>query len=541
MTRLKIYSLIVATYLLLQIAYFSLQWRMQIDQPIMFYAGFLVQHGYIPYRDFFEMNTPGVHLLYGLLGHISNFDEGAIRVIDLVWLGLICAVTWIWMRPFGFKAAWMGLVLFGHTYFMFGPTQNMQRDFLLILPLTAGIAATLCTEKIRPTWRIFWASLCFGLAATIKPHAAIGIVAIFHYLVRTGPKLSGEKLFHSLVRMGSSALAGLALPSLCLMFWLVKNHALGSFLELAKHYWPLYRQITFGAKILPDQDRWGYMFNNFRAFHGISPLFIPIGIGTYAALYHSALTARLRERVLLLLEMIGLYSVYVLIAGQFWDYHYFPFIFFAAQAGGLCMFESPAAASSAQPATHNPQSQSQKWFLTVAAVGTLVMMIWPPADYFRQSDGKRPMEFDRDGRLSEGARYLRQHLRPGDRVQPLDWVGGAVQIMLEARALPATAFLYDFHFYHHISDPYIFVLRERFLKQLKNSAPRFIVQVHRDKRPWVLGEDTTMSFPELEKLLKEQYSSAFESKDYTILERNSEKKSLAAAADEQVGWKIPKQ
>ena len=90
--------------------------------------------------------------------------------------------------------------------------------------------------------------------------------------------------------------------------------------------------------------------------------------------------------------------------------------------------------------------------------------------------------------------------------------------MLIAEAKLATRFMYDYHFYHDVSNPYIQGLRETFIKELETAQPRYIIQVIENK-PWVSGVDTTREFPELEELLTENYSLAFEGDGYIILEK----------------------
>ena len=91
--------------------------------------------------------------------------------------------------------------------------------------------------------------------------------------------------------------------------------------------------------------------------------------------------------------------------------------------------------------------------------------------------------------------------------------------MLEARAHLATPYVFDFYFYHHVSTPYIRGLRADFMKDLKQSSPRFIVEVTAIDKPWVTGGDTSRDFPELRAFLAANYSVAVRKDDYIIYER----------------------
>ncbi len=122
-------------------------------------------------------------------------------------------------------------------------------------------------------------------------------------------------------------------------------------------------------------------------------------------------------------------------------------------------------------------------------------------------------------RAEDIARYLKENLKEGDTVQPLDWTGGALLAMLETRAPIATPFVFDFYFYHDISTPYIQGLRVDFLSELQEAHPRFIVEITAGDKPWLSGEDTTRDFPKLRTFLNEKYSITIQEEDYVIYER----------------------
>ncbi len=121
-----------------------------------------------------------------------------------------------------------------------------------------------------------------------------------------------------------------------------------------------------------------------------------------------------------------------------------------------------------------------------------------------------------DGRVDQIATYLQDHLRPSDSVQPLDWTGGAIHAMLLSKAKLATPFAYDFYFYHDISKPYIKGLRRRFVSDLLETRPRFVIDIL--DKPHPSGHDTTREFPELFQILNDNYRVAFQGKGFVIYE-----------------------
>ncbi|MCI0618848.1 hypothetical protein L0244_38230 [bacterium] len=80
----------------------------------------------------------------------------------------------------------------------------------------------------------------------------------------------------------------------------------------------------------------------------------------------------------------------------------------------------------------------------------------------------------------------------------------------------ATPFIHDFHFYHHVSSSYIQQLRKRFVRDLRNSKARFILQVTDEDKPWVSGADTTREFKELQSILDEHYKIVLKGDGYLI-------------------------
>jgi hypothetical protein len=124
------------------------------------------------------------------------------------------------------------------------------------------------------------------------------------------------------------------------------------------------------------------------------------------------------------------------------------------------------------------------------------------------------------GRVDKIAEYLRVNLQPGDTVQPLDWSNGAVQAMLLAEAKPATRYLYDFYFYHHVSNPEIQYMRKDLLEKLEITRPKIIIQFFSD-RPWVEGFDTSRKFPLLDLYLLNNYYLDFERDGYRLWMRMS--------------------
>jgi hypothetical protein len=208
--------------------------------------------------------------------------------------------------------------------------------------------------------------------------------------------------------------------------------------------------------------------------------------------------------------MMLAFAIYPALSGQFWFYHWLPFTYAALVSAGACLV---------------PLAGGRNWLVRVIPAGLLAVFAtlfvvrevpMARADYqaWRQ---KAPVVIW-NGVPDRVAKYLRANLKPGDKVQPLDWNGGAVHGMLLAEAELATRFMYDFHFYHHQDSPFIEKLRQEFIEDLRLNPPRFIVDIIRDKSR-VQGPNTTPVFPALSALIRERYRIAMRDPSFIIYER----------------------
>src|SRR5574341_1309198 len=110
-TRILIILLTVGLAL---IALSSLDWPMRGDLPANLYVARLMgRHGYVPYRDFWSDSLPGAFLMYMAVGELGGYTNAfGLRLVDLLYLALLSAVTFRWLRKLGAGAAWAAPVIF---------------------------------------------------------------------------------------------------------------------------------------------------------------------------------------------------------------------------------------------------------------------------------------------------------------------------------------------------------------------------------------------------------------------------------------------
>lgn len=492
--------LILLAALLIAQAAFSLQWPIAHDEAPLFYEAFLMQNGHIPYKDFFDFQMPGSFFAYSLLGILSNFGPLRIRILDLILLAAISTITYFAMRRFGKFTALAAPILFALKYLQGGPNLSLQREYLILifisLSIWIGVSDSLTFRK-----RLML-GLLYGLAATLKPHAALGLLP-FLLLDIADLKQRHELSLQSLTKQIIFPLTlGFAIPISLITLYLAITHSLFPLIDIILNYVPLYTQINGAMAITPPNERMAYLLDQLWRLGGNGLWLIPAAFGMYL---------NRNRQTYLLASLAIIYALYPALTGQFFPYHYIPFIYTIILAASLAL---NVKSQTSNVTTFDLRLST---FSLIALLLVTLATVRPSQTFLRQLQGKDiAIAADRATQIST---FLEKNLEPGDQVQALDWTGGSLLAMLENRAPIATSYVFDFYFYHHVSNPYIQSLRADFMTQLGESKPRFIIEVTAIDKPWVSGEDTTRDFPELRAFLAENYSVTMEREDYIIYER----------------------
>ena len=496
--RITTIVLILLAALLIAQAAFSLQWPIAHDEAPLFYEAFLMQNGQVPYKDFFDFQMPGSFFTYYILGILSNFGPLRIRILDLILLAAISTITYLAMRKrFGTSAALAAPILFALKYLQGGPNLSLQREYIILIFISLSIWIGV-TDSLTFRKRLTL-GLLYGLAATLKPHAALGLLPFLLFDIAdlrqrrelTLPSLAKQIILPTTI--------GFAIPISLIVLYLTITNSLSPLIDIILNYVPLYTQINGEMAITPSAERTAYLLNQLWRLGGSGLWLIPAAFGIYLN----------RNRQTYLLASLALiYALYPALTGQFFPYHYIPFIYAVILVASLSL------------STFDLQPSTVSSFLfplsSAILLATILITVKPSQTFLRQLQGKDiVIAADRAAQISA---FLEKNLEPGDQVQPLDWTGGSLLAMLETRAPIATSYVFDFYFYHHVSNLYIQSLRADFMTQLQDSKPRYIIEVTAIDKPWVSGEDTSRDFPELHAFLNEYYSVTMEKEDYVIYE-----------------------
>jgi hypothetical protein len=134
------------------------------------------------------------------------------------------------------------------------------------------------------------------------------------------------------------------------------------------------------------------------------------------------------------------------------------------------------------------------------------------------SGGEASQEYN--NRVNGINQYLEQNYKEGNKIVVLDWAYGGLDGLLKNGALIFTPYVYDFYFYHHLSDPFILKIRSDFIERLRIEKPEFIVRV--DYAGFGHGFINRETFNELEEIIEGEYVLDNEGLRYEIFKRKNE-------------------
>ena len=495
--KLIITLLIVSGAALITSAVMSLSWRYFHDAPIMIYCAYLIDSGLIPYRDFFDMNMPGVYFINLLAAKIFGWSDLSFRIFDIIYLCVLSIFTFLWLKPFGKLTSVSGVLLFGLYYINENPYLILQREYFALLPFAVMLRLLIPKSKLSIGRTLLLSGILTGLTFLIKPQFIIlSLPAIGFFIYENRLNLRFRKQLTYLV-------TGFSIPVLVFLFYLTITGSLNSFFDIVFNYWQLYTGLNGDHQILEGYQKISYNFRSF--FSGINSLLLLLALTGILVLRNE--NTQKKYVFFLFLQLVAS-AVDPVISGQFFDYHWIPFNYVALCTASV-LVQLPARNLTAG-----------KFILFIAVILLYAPLLKSNIGFtIYYSKNKEKIERERFQVTDEITDFLKNNLKAGDKVQALDWTGGALHAMLKAEAKTATRFIYDFHFYHHINSPYIIRLKKEFIDELEKSKPEFIIRIL-ENRPWPGGENTSRNFNELDDFIDRNYYVVKEGQGYKIYEHN---------------------
>jgi len=451
------------------------------------------------------MNLPGTYLIHIIIGKIFGYSDLGIRLADVCILTGISAFTFIFVKKFSYKSALSFIVIFTLLYLLKRPYTIMQREYFIvaILSLILFLNFYFSSEKRNI---ILLTGFLTGICVTIKPHAVVIIPAFVLYKFIERKFIDRrENLFKNLFSYLITISLGCAIPILVMIGWLLWSGTMNSFLDMVRFYFPLYADLNNTHYVVTGWQRYSYIMTEFFKFNE-KPLFLVTAIlGAYFSLFRFNLEKEKRKQILLLCVLMATFAVYTTLSGQYWPHHWLPCTYIVSILTSLCFINGIGV------------FRREKYFVLFFLCAAMLSLFIPYKGFVSQLKGE-DVDSEQKQRITEISDYVIKNAGPADDVQLLDWMGGTGEAMLRARKDHPNKFVYDFYFYHHVSNPYIQSLRKEFIADLITRKPKFIVKIL-DKRPIPRGFDTAENFSEMDKYIEENYNIDVKGDGYLIFKK----------------------
>ncbi|MBX7255212.1 MAG: hypothetical protein K1Y02_02530 [Candidatus Hydrogenedentes bacterium] len=515
--RIFVYGFLLAptTVIFLITWWYSLDWDTVIDVPVFLYTGFLMDHfNMVPVRDFFTYNLLTTHEVFRWLYHFFGSSNRGMRIADTSILVVILPLMARMLVPFGRRAVWIGAIGFGLLHIRYGALSYLQRDYLALVPLSLMVLSATAWFGAKQRLRWILSGFFCGALVTIKPHLIVGGMVIYLYMIMD--RDSEEPL--NWRQWGSRGLSiffyfslGGCLPLLWMAAYFAYYGVLGEFVRTIVEFFPLHADISGRRSVFEPGERLPYLVYMTLLVTPWGDFQLAVGAVTGVALFLFLPGFDKRERRFgnLMLALLIVYLLYPCLAGRFYEHHYYPFRFFACAWLAFCFRKWP----SGTPVRVNVFSRAVSAYIIVSLFYSDPSLMFKPVQTLPSSIAPEP-------RTKRIATWLERRLQPGDTIQPIEWgFCGIIHAALLTEAKVATDIIWAEGLFHHLSNPFIQDLRKKFIQDLTENKPRFVI---RSKMDWdyMSGRDCSQDFEELDALLKRDYFLAIDSRDFRIWEHN---------------------
>lgn len=527
---------------------YFLNWEFGFDSNIFLYMAKLFEyHGKLPYRDLYELNYIGSHLFYYLVAKVFGFSSYSYKLFDLFFMLALGFSTYKLMPHSKPLVRLIVIFAFFALYLGTWPKNNLQRDYLVLLPLAWCYYLVAIKEHANPHVDLSLIGLLIGLTMVIKPNM-IFYAPFLYWGYHHYRKISFSKIGFSLVlgllvlqmfqplaykffldryiSASSIFIANMAtlflplffllaapllrfkeeskrliyfflfcsLPTIACIFLMHYLGILADFIELATDYWVLYFRLD---TYMDSEATYGKLASRFIismtqiADYGyiLVPGLISLGIKKYY---------RHRDFFPLLL-LVGASYLNVVIMHKFFPYHYFPVIYFCL-IGMSCLFEWPK---------NNDHFTPMYRFSVAFTLGNIVIQLITIFGYTMYHAQLYKWSTD------ELVTYMQEEMagHPQAKVQPLGWVMmGAVKTMEVLNLNVPTRFITTNMLYHHVTHPFVQKKQQEFFDEFIKADPEYLLiepapsYIYKERSPKEL-------FPQLHLYIEHNYHRVFPEMD----------------------------
>ena len=463
------------------------QWPQISDAVLMHYVVFLLRHGMQPYRQIVDLNMPGSYAMDWAAESLFGGAAGGWRAFDCLLRARAGAAL-----PAAGRRAGSGLAglfasgLFAVWHVRDGVAQAGQRDLILTVLILSGYAALFRSQHTSSLSWISVFGVCCGLAATVKPQAAVFWAAVLLSLLHPAPPSHSLRKvkWHPIL----ASAGGLLLPIAAMCAWLVMHGALGAFLNTAR------RLMVYHAGMARHTV-------GFLLLHAVPWQFWPILLAALTMMAARRSWTGFPQQAALLGITGGVLSF--VLQGKAYPYHRYPLLAFV-----LLLFTVELGEWTAQPQPRGLLPTAAQVCVS-AAMGFSALWLAPDATAraLRQNWRTTPSLDTLRADLSQlgGTALNRQ-------VQCMDTMAGCITVLERMQIEQATGFLYDCYFFAAGQSAMQNELRAHFLAEITSRPPQIFVVTDQ----WCFQRDEQYS-----RLAQWPAFAGLLAKDYQVqLERN---------------------
>ncbi len=404
---------------------------MEVDQGIFVWAGDVIRHGGLMYRDAWDVKGPLVYYLAAAAEFVFGHHFWAFRALDVLWQLAAAPLIFATARRTG--AGSFGAAVAVALYFIWftaNESGNAAQPDAWAGILLCGVALLLLRSPRKPA-TLAYCGVLIGICCLIKPTYGMFLLLPAIYFI-------AEPTWSSRFRALALTTAGFVLPLLLSIAFFAAHGAL-------KDYYDTYIGFNLSVYSVKDALSWpGRAWIAFRIMVLSFRFFFPVLI----AVLGIATLARRAPRDATMLAVWLLLTVFnVMIQGKMiWLYHYVPVYLPLAIAAGIGVFRLFAMGQSALATSSNPRMLLMAFGAacvipigTVCGGAALNMIGWTRHVLTGSTaDGYDEREFrewgEQPGAIPDASNYVREHTGPNDLVFfTNDWAGGN---FLSRRASP---------------------------------------------------------------------------------------------------------
>lgn len=537
-------ALLILSLFCLYSYFYFLNWEFGFDSNIFLYIAKLYEfHHKLPYKDVYEINFIGSHLFYYSIAKLFGFSSYSYKIFDLFFMVALGISTYQIMPRYRPIVRLLVIFTFFALYLGTWPKNNLQRDYIILLPLCWCYFILAIKKKISPRFDLSLIALMVGLMMVIKPNmifyapflywgyhhyrnipfSKIGFSIVLGLLIiqmfqpmaykfflnqyMTGPTLYKINLITLALPLVVFALSPLlrlsetvknlviffifcSIPTILSMIFMQQIGILDAFINLASEYWVLYFRLdTF----MDSEATYGKLFSRFiismTQIADYGYILVPGIIALAVKKYYQH-----RDYFPLILLTVASYFNVVL-AHKFFPYHFFPVIYFCLISMGV-FFRWPTSKDAFLPLYRFSV------IFTAFNIAIQLITIFGYTIYHAQL-----YKWSTDELVAFMQKELKD--KQNAKVQPLGWVMmGAVKTLEELNLNAPTRFITTNFLYHHVTHPFIQEKQKEFFDEFLKASPEYLLiepapsYIYKERSPMEL-------FPKLHHYVDENYHRIF--------------------------------